>query len=207
MAVHIEVVSDVVCPWCFIGTANLEKALAERTDVSFEIEYQPFLLDPTTPAEGADLRERLRTKYGADPEAMFGRVEAAAKNAGIPLDFAKVTRTPNTLAAHTLMRMAASKVQPLEFAKALFSAYFLEGKDIGKPEVLAAIGAEHGLVEGDVLAFVTNQAELEATRRITQKQSARGIRGVPFFVLGGEYGVSGAQPPEVLLRAIDAATK
>lgn len=204
MALRIEVVSDIICPWCFIGASNLEAALAARPDVDTEVSFRPFLLDPTTPPGGADLRERLRAKYNVDPEAMFGRVEAAARSAGIPLDFSKVQRTPNTLRGHVLIGSVAGPAQR-RVAKALFAAYFLEGRDISDVEVLADIGAAHELDAAQVRALVTDEARLEATRQEALSQSERGIRGVPFFVFAEKYGVSGAQPPETLARALDMA--
>src|SRR5580658_347341 len=106
----IDIVSDVICPWCFIGARRLDQALASLTEpITAEVSFHPFLLDPKTPPEGADLRERLRAKYGVDPERMFARVEAAARESGIPLDFSKVRRTPSTVAAHTLLDAAYPK--------------------------------------------------------------------------------------------------
>ena len=135
----ITIVSDVICPWCFIGTRRLDQVLATMPDVDARIQYRAFLLDPTVPPEGADLRDRLRKKYGADPEAMFVRIEQAARDTGIPLDFSNVRRTPNTIPAHTLLRHAAARGTQRQLSDALFSAYFLHGQDISAPDVLAAI--------------------------------------------------------------------
>ena len=179
--------SDFVCPWCFIGTRRLEQALAGK---EAEVAYRPFLLDPRIPAEGVDLRENLRKKFGRDPEGMFGRVEAAARETGIPLDFAKVRRYPSTVHAHALVRRTKD---PRVLANALFEAYFLQGRDIGSPEVLAELAGGSAAVE---------ESELEVVRQEAREASQEGITGVPFFVFDGKIAVSGAQPQEVFRKAL-----
>jgi predicted DsbA family dithiol-disulfide isomerase len=183
---RIDVVSDFVCPWCFIGARRLEKAL-EGKDA--EVTYRPFLLDPRIPPEGVDLRENLRKKFGRDPEGMFGRVEAAAREAGIQLDFAKVRRYPSTVLAHALVAKAKD---PRALANALFEAYFLQGRDIGQADVLRELAGS-----ADV-----EKADLERVRDEAREASAEGITGVPFFVFGDKFAVSGAQPLEVFEKAL-----
>ncbi|CAN5730341.1 DsbA family oxidoreductase [soil metagenome] len=207
MPLSIAIVSDVVCPWCLIGTSRLEKALESFPDLEVEITYLPFLLDPSTPPEGADLRERLRKKYGGDPEAMFGRVEAAARKNGVMLDFAKVRRSANTIKAHTLLRHALEKGTQRAFAKALFGAYFLEGRDIGEDDVLASVASGHGFTAAEVKAILDDPAELKATRDEASAMSQQGIDGVPFFILGEKLALPGAQPVEVFRQAIEQAKK
>ena len=202
----IDIVSDVICPWCFIGSRRLEQALAPPPEgIEVGVTYRPFLLDPSTPKEGADLRERLRAKYGADPEKMFASVEAAARSSGIPLDFSKVRRTPSTIAAHTLLRHAIDKGTQAALARALFEGYFLEGRDIGDADVLAAIAGAHGFEADEAIRLVRDEGELARTREEAGEAAASGVRGVPFFVLGGRLAVSGAQSVEVLRGAIGRA--
>jgi predicted DsbA family dithiol-disulfide isomerase len=206
MPLAIDVVSDVICPWCFIGSRRLDQALAsfpEPPEVA--VTYHPFLLDPSIPKEGADLRERLRKKYGADPDQMFARVEAAAKSTGIPLDFSNVRRTPNTIAAHTLLRHALAKGTQRALATALFEAYFLEGRDIGDPEALGAVAAAHGFEAGEAVRLARDDAERAKTAAEAREAAQSGIQGVPFFVFGGRYAVSGAQAADVLKGAIERA--
>lgn len=204
----IDVVSDVVCPWCLIGVHRLEQALEALPDVAAEVRFHPFLLDPSTPDEGADLRERLRKKYGLAPEAMFARVEAAAHESGIPLDFSKVTRVVPTTRAHTLIRHALVKGTQHALKKALLEAYFLDGADVGDVDVLAAIAARHGFVEDEARALLTDEVELRATRSAAAKTAASGIDGVPFFIVAERFAFGGAQPVDtmkkVILRALDA---
>lgn len=198
----VDFVSDVICPWCFIGFTRLEQALeGQEADVTL----RPFQLDPSTPPEGADLRERLRAKYGVDPEQMFGRVEAAAREAGIALDFAKVRRTPNTLKAHVLMGAAKAKGTQRALAKALFGAYFLTGEDIGDDAVLTKLATAHGFTEEEAAAVLADERARAATQDEAAELSAQGIRGVPFTIFEQKLAVSGAQPLEVFQQAIARA--
>jgi predicted DsbA family dithiol-disulfide isomerase len=162
----IDVVSDVICPWCFIGVRRLDQALESLPEpVDAKVTFHPFLLDASTPAEGADLRDRLRAKYGVDPEKMFGRVEAAARESGIPLDFSKVRRTPNTVAAHTLIGHAVEKGTQRALAGALFQAYFLDGRDIGDATVLGELATLHGFEHDEAIRLATDATELAKTRQ------------------------------------------
>ncbi len=207
MALRIDVISDMVCPWCFIGTRRLEQALASLGDLEAQVVYRPFLLDPSVPPGGVDLRERLRKKYRADPDTMFVRVEEAARDTGIPLDFSKVTRMVSTVAGHTLMRHALPKGTQRALADTLFEAYFLEGRDIGDPNTLAVLAEGHGFTADETARLLSDDAELARTREEAGVAARSGVEGVPFFVFGGRVGVSGAQPLSVLRSAIEKATQ
>lgn len=201
----IAIVSDVVCPWCLIGTSRLEKALAAFPDLEVEVTYLPFLLDPTTPPEGVDLRESLRRKYGGDPEKMFPRVEAAARETGVMLDFAKVRRHPNTIKAHTLIRHALAKGTQRALTKALFDAHFLQARDVNDDAVLVELATAHGFTSEEAKALLGDAKELAATREEAQAMAEQGIGGVPFFIFQNALAVSGAQPVEVFEKAIEKA--
>lgn len=201
----IDVVSDIVCPFCLIGARRLDDALAATPGVDATVRFHPFLLDPSIPKEGVDLRANLAKKFGGDPKAMFGRVEAMARESGIPLDFEKVRRYPSTVAAHTLIRHADAKGTQRAVARALFEAYFLNEKDVSDPATLGAIGAAHGFSADEVIALVTDEKELAATRKEAGDAAEQGISGVPFFVFAEKYAVSGAQPVEILKQAIAKA--
>lgn len=205
-ALSIDVVSDVICPWCLIGSRRLDRALAELPDVKVELAFHPFLLDPKTPVDGKDLRAFLRAKYG-DPEPMFRRVESVAKEDGVPLDFSKVTRAPSTVKAHTLIRHAAEKGPSAQhaLAKALFGAYFLEGLDVGDDEVLARLAAGVGFKEAEARALIGDSAELATTREQATAWSQRGVSGVPFVIFGKKLAVSGAQPVALFKQALERA--
>lgn len=201
----IDIVSDVVCPWCFIGARRVELALAEAGIGDAVVTFHPFLLDPSTPAEGVDLRERLAKKYGVDPRTMFGRVEAAAKESGIPLDFAKVRRAVSTVKAHTLLRHALERGTQRALAMALFHAYFLEGSDIGEDEVLISLATAHGFDEPSARALLADERELSATREEAGSYADQGISGVPFTIVAGKLAVQGAQPVDVFRKVIERA--
>jgi predicted DsbA family dithiol-disulfide isomerase len=205
---RIDFVSDVICPWCFIGLVRLEQMLEQARASDHApptIAFHPFQLDPSTPPEGADLRERLAKKYGVDPEMMFERVEAAAKESGIPLDFAKIRRTPNTLKAHALIGAAKGFGKEHAIARALFEAYFLEGRDIGESSVLVDIAEKHGVDKGAAVAVLESPEAIEAVQRETRELASQGIRGVPFVIFDGKVAVSGAQPVSVFREALDRA--
>ncbi len=204
----IAVVSDVVCPWCYIGTARLEQALTE-VGAEADLELRPFLLAPTVPVEGADLRDWLSQRYG-DPEPMFRRVEAVAKESGLAIDFSKVRRHPSTVRAHTLLRHARERGTQWALGRALFQANFEQGLDVGAMDVLVGVGVAHGFTEGEVIGLCETPAELEETRQLAR---APGISGVPFTLIGRagaakgspRLAVSGAQPVSVFRGAIERA--
>jgi predicted DsbA family dithiol-disulfide isomerase len=193
-----------MCPWCYIGAKRLATAL-EGTGVQAELRYHPFLLDASLPEGGVDLRERLQQKYGADPVSMFARVESQARSAGIPMDFAKITRSYPTVHAHTLIRHAGARGTQAALADALFAAYFLDGKNVADASVLAEIAAPHGFTRAEVEALVASEEERALT--VAEAESARqqGVSGVPFYVLDGKLALSGAQPVERFRAAIEQA--
>jgi predicted DsbA family dithiol-disulfide isomerase len=204
--VSITVVSDVVCPFCLIGAARLDAALAEVKDqVSAEVRYVPFLLAPDTPKEGVDLRDSLRKKYGGDPERMFGNVEAMAREVGVNLDFSKVRRSVNTVRAHVLLVHAEEKGTQKALAMALFRAYFLEGLDVNDDAVLLRLATANGFDEEEAKALLANEEEAREVREIAASMAQQGISGVPFFVFADKYAISGAQPLSVFKQAIERA--
>ncbi|MBI2514054.1 MAG: DsbA family oxidoreductase [Opitutae bacterium] len=205
----VDVVSDFACPWCFIGSRRLAAVLDARsaTGGGAQVRYHPFQLNADTPAEGADLRDYLRERYGAEPQEMFARVEAAAREAGIALDFEKVRRMPNTLSAHILVAAVQDSAAQRAFVDAIFSAYFLAGRDIGDPAVLAELAAPHGLRAEQVGVLLANDGLRQRVRELAESMTAQGITGVPFFIFDQKLALSGAQPAEVFQRAIAEAEK
>jgi predicted DsbA family dithiol-disulfide isomerase len=203
----VDLVSDVICPWCFIGLVRLEEALAKTGASDVELTLHPFQLDPSTPPEGADLRERLAKKFGVTPANVFQRVEAAARESGIPLDFEKVRRSPNTLKAHTLLGAAKAKGSATQraLARAIFEAYFLEGRDVGEADVLADTAAAHGFDRDAVLALLADPSAIAATRHEAAELAGQGISGVPFTIFDGKLAVSGAQSVETFASVVDRA--
>ena len=213
MTLAIDIISDVVCPWCFIGKRRLEAALRlhrERNPEAAEpkITWHPFQLNPDMPPEGVDRDEYVRRKFGAERAGqVYGRIAAAGGEVGIPFDFAKVTRQPNTLAAHSLIALAIDAGKQDAVVEAFFRAFFLEGRDLTSAETLAGIAVGAGLDEGDVKAFL-GSADARAHIEAEDKQAREiGVEGVPFFIFNRRLAVSGAQAPEVLLQAMLEAEK
>lgn len=202
----IDLFSDVVCPWCFIGATRLEQALAELSgEVEAEVCYHPFFLDPSVPKEGISVPEKLRKKYGVDPKQLWARAEGAARESGLALDLSVQTMMYPTDAAHTLLRHAHAKDTQGALAKAFFHAYFVEAKNIADESLLADIAAQHGFTRDEALELATAEPELELTRDEALSAARGGIRGVPFFIFDGRLGVSGAQSIQVLQAAIRKA--
>jgi predicted DsbA family dithiol-disulfide isomerase len=200
----IDVFTDVVCPWCLVGSARLDAALADLPDdVDVVVENHPFYLDPTVPPEGVDVAQMLRAKYGRDPAELWARVESEAAKAGIELDLSKQPRMFNTAKAHTLTRLSKGHGNQHELANAIAEAYFLAHRQINDDNVLADIAAEHGWDRGDALDAINDQNELTITADLATSAAQQGIRGVPFFVFGEKYALSGAQPAEVFAQALE----
>jgi len=202
----IDVFSDVICPWCFIGSVRLTQALESlASEVEAEVCYHPFFLDPSLPKAGVSIREKLRKKLGVDPEQVWGRVESAAAESGISLDLSRQPKMYPTAAAHTLLRHAHARGTQLELVAALFREYFQEAADIADEGVLASIATKHGFTHREAFELVTTPAELELTSDEALAAAQGGIRGVPFFVFSGQLAISGAQSVSVLAGAIRQA--
>ena len=211
MTLAIDIISDVVCPWCFVGKRRMEAALRlyrERGGAEPKLTWHPFQLNPEMPPEGVDRDEYVRRKFGAERAGqVYGRITAVGREVGIPFDFAKVTRQPNTLAAHSLIALAIDAGKQDAVVEAFFRAFFLEGRDLTSAETLAGIAVGAGLDEGDVKAFL-GSADARAHIEAEDKQAREiGVEGVPFFIFNRRLAVSGAQAPEVLLEAMLEAEK
>ncbi len=204
--IKIDVVSDVICPWCFLGKRRLDAALAMIPEISAQVVYRPFFLDPTIPAEGMGRRDYLVAKFGEGRlSTMHDPLIAAGKKDGVPFSFEKITRTPNTLNAHRLLRWAMTEGKQHEIAEALFMAYWNEGKDVGQTPVLAGIGGRHGLNAEKMLADLGSDKDKEAVLREVDVAQQMGVTGVPTFIIAQKYGVVGAQSAAVLADAIKKA--
>ena len=202
----IDIVSDVMCPWCFIGQKNLEAAKKLAPEVPVEIRWRPYQLDPTLPPGGKDRKQYLEEKFGGGERAreIYSRVEEAGKASGIDFQFERIAVSPNTLDAHRLIRWAGGVSLETQdrLVRRLFELYFTEGANIADHGVLAAAAGEAGMDEAIVRDLLGRDDDRESvTAEIAQAQ-AMGVTGVPFFVFAGKYGVPGAQPPEVLANAM-----
>lgn len=204
-SIHIDLFTDIVCPWCLIGTARLDQALAALDpEVKVDITHHPFLLDPSTPREGRHTKQWLEAKYGGDVSAMQGRVEQTAREAGIPLDMSVQPMSYPTIEPHTLIRLAPPAHQ-YGLAKAYARAYFLEGRNITDRDLLADIAAEHGYAREDALALLADENEHNTTQAMAVSAAQQGVNGVPFFIFNNQFAISGGQPPDVFARAFRVA--
>lgn len=207
----IDVVSDVVCPWCYIGKRKLEAALTlpEAADLpNVVIRWHPFQLNPELPAQGVPRQQYLEDKFGGPARAaeIYERVRAAGKAVGLTLNIDGITRQPNTLAAHALLAFAQSgDADGSDMQERLFKAYFVENRFIGDPDVLADIAEEAGLNGDDARAFVSDPEHLDVVAQADAHVRRLGISGVPFFIFNQKVSVSGAQDPATLLAAMQEA--
>jgi predicted DsbA family dithiol-disulfide isomerase len=208
--VDITVFSDVVCPWCYVGRRRLARAV-ELLDGKHEVNvtWKPFQLNPWIPAEGMDRAEYRRMKFGSAERSsgMDTRLKDAGQGEGIELAFEKIVRTPNTLNAHRLIWLAAQHGRQIEMVDTLFRAYFTDGRDIGDAATLVELAGVAGLDAEAVGRFLATEEGLSEVEEEEQAGRSLGIDGVPFFLLADKYGVSGAQPPEVLVNVIEQVVK
>jgi predicted DsbA family dithiol-disulfide isomerase len=205
-AITIDIVSDVICPWCYLGKRRLDRALSQMPDLECEIRWRPFLLDASIPKEGMDRTEYLTKKFGAERLAtIHDPLKAAGDAEGLPYAFDKITRTPNTLNAHRLLRWATVEGRQHDMAERLFRLYWTEGQDVGDRDVLLKAAVDEGL-DGTIIAQLLNsEADLDAVIEEINTAADLGITGVPTFIFAARYAVVGAQPPEILKGAITRA--
>ena len=201
----IVVVSDVVCPWCFIGKRRLEQALAMRPDVPVEVHWRPYFLNDWIPREGMSREQYLTTKFGSVDRyaGIAERVRAAAALEGLDYAADKMNRQPNTLDCHRLIRWAEGLGKAAEMKQRLMDLYFTEGADLTNHAVLVQAAADVGLEAEDVRAALNSDQDVEQIEREAQSAKEAGIEGVPMFIFGGKFAVSGAQAPEALAEAIE----
>ena len=203
--IKLDILSDPICPWCYIGKANLDRALEARPDHPFAIEWHPFQLNPEMPAEGMDRREYLETKFGGKEGAVraYAPVVEASQKAGLNINFEGIKTTPNTLDAHRLIHWAGLEGRQTAAVSSLFKAYFVEGRDIGDHEVLLSIADAIGLDREMVERLLSSDADAEDIRSRDAHARQRGVTGVPTFVIANQHVAPGAQPPELWSQVID----
>jgi predicted DsbA family dithiol-disulfide isomerase len=203
----IDVVSDIVCPWCYIGKRRLELALAMRPDMPVEVRWRPFFLNPWVPREGIDRDQYLETKFGSVDayKSIAKRVKAAAAQEGLVYALDKIARQPNTIDAHRLIRWAHERGDPAKMKQRLMELYFRDGADLTDREVLVQAARESGLDPEEVRRDLASERDVAEVEAEAARANQAGINGVPYFIFGNKLGVSGAQSPEVLAGAIDKA--
>ena len=203
--VTIDVVSDVVCPWCFIGKRRLEKALALKPDIPVEVRFHPYFLNPWVPREGMARDEYLTTKFGSPDryQGIAGRVAAAAAAEGLTYAVDKMRRQPNTLDCHRLILWAQSIGKAAQMKQRLMELYFTEGADLSSRDVLVGAATEVGLDADKTREMLSSDTDIERVEAAANSAKDAGIDGVPTFILGGVAAVTGAQSPHVLANAIE----
>jgi len=203
----IDVVSDVVCPWCFIGKRRLEKAIAMRPDIPVEIRWRPYFLNDWVPREGIDRDEYLTKKFGS-PErykAIAGRVAAAAQAEGLTYNVDRISRQPNTLDCHRLILWARNAGDPGRMKQRLMELYFTEGADLTDREVLVKAAGDCGMDADLTRELLASDRDVDRVTHEAEQAKQAGIEGVPCFILGGVLAVSGAQDPIYLADAMARA--
>lgn len=203
--IKLDIISDPICPWCFIGKANLDRALGAHPDHPFTVEWHPFQLNPDMPAEGMDRRAYLETKFGGQKGAVraYTPVVEHAQTAGVEINFEGIKRTPNTLNAHRLIHWAGLEGRQTAAVSALFRAYFQDGKDIGDIDVLADIGEGIELDRAMIMQLLGSDADMDDIRARDALSRDRGVTGVPTFIVANQHVLSGAQAPDLWMRVID----
>ncbi|MEL6466020.1 MAG: DsbA family oxidoreductase [Pseudomonadota bacterium] len=202
--IKLDIMSDPICPWCYIGKAHLDRALEAHPDHPFVIEWHPFQLNPDMPAGGMDRRTYLETKFGGKDGAVraYAPVVEHAEKAGLKIDFEGMKRTPNTLDAHRLIHWAGIEGEQTAAVSALFKAYFVDTRDIGDREVLADIADGIGMDASVVLRLLASDADRDDIVARDSHSRQMGIGSVPTFIVAGKHAVPGAQPPELWAKVI-----
>ena len=207
MTLPIDMISDVVCPWCFIGKRRLEKAIALKPAIPVELHFRPYFLNPWIPREGISREEYLTTKFGS-PERYRGiaqRVAEAAAAEGLAYEIDGIKRQPNTLDCHRLILWAGQAGHAARMKQRLMDLYFTEGGDLTDPEMLVGAAADSGLDADLVRQRLATDEDVARVEREANSAKEAGIDGVPCFILGGLLAVQGAQAPDYLAQAIERA--
>lgn len=203
--IKIDIASDVVCPWCYIGKRRIEKAMTQLSDLfEFEVSYLPFELNPQTPKEGFNQKEYLTKKFGSEEKynQITSHVASVAAEEGLKFDFSKQTVSPNTRDAHRIIAFAKQEGKQLAAKEAFMKAYFEDGVDLTKKENLLAISEQVDLNPQRIAALLDSDEGLAEVIMNEQTNHQRGISGVPYYIINDQYGISGAQPADVFIQAL-----
>ena len=204
---QIEVVYDLVCPWCYLGTHRLRRTLRSRPDVAADVLWRPFLLNPDIAPGGVPRQDYLMRKFGGEDRArrLHATITEIGRAEGLGFAFDRIRRIPPSLDAHRLVRLADRQGLADAAVHAVFAAYFQDGQDIGDQAVLTAIGATIGMDAAATRRALAGPQEVEAVHADNLRAHRLGINGVPCFVVQGRHAIAGAQEPEVLERLLDVA--
>jgi len=203
----IEVVHDLVCPWCRIGVRRLFATLQRRPDLACEVVWQPFLLNPDMPRAGMARYDYVIRKFGGEERArrLYASITEIGRSQGLVFRFERIRRAPSSVDAHRFVRWADRFQRSVEAVEAIFQAYFTDGRDIGDHAVLGAIAGSIGLEVAAARAFLDSDVETEAVHADNLRAHRLGINGVPCFIVAGRHAIAGAQEPEVIERLLDVA--
>lgn len=203
----IEVVHDLVCPWCYLGVHRLLRTLRRRPDIACDLAWHPFLLNPDMPRLGMARSDYVVRKFGGEDRArrLYASITGIGQNEGMTFRFERIRRTPSSVDAHRLVRLAAREGRADALVMALFAAHFAEGLDIGDTFVLITLAGRCGLDMAAARDFLESDAEQDAVHAENLRAHRLGINGVPCFVLGGRHAIAGAQDVEVIERLLDVA--
>lgn len=203
--IEVDFVADLACPWCFLGLVRLDRARALRPDLPMRVRWRPFLLNPQLPPEGMNRAEYVRRKFGGNASEIYRRIEESGRADGVMFAFERMPRTPNTTRAHRLILFAEEKGAADAVIRGLFRALFQEGRDVGRPELLAEVAAGAGLDPDEVVEFLAGDRLAREVVAAHQQAERVGIRGVPVFIVERAHAITGAQPPEILADLLDVA--
>lgn len=197
--IKLDIMSDPICPWCYIGKTQLDRALAANPDHPFTIEWHPFQLNPSMPAEGMDRRAYLEGKFGSKAAAVevYGNIERQAQALGLPINFAAIKRTPNTINAHRLIHWAGLEQKQQLLIDALFDAYFCNGIDIGDLGALRDIAIKAGLQRNVTTQLLNSDSDISMIKERDSHSRKMGVNAVPTFIVANQHAVPGSQTPEV----------
>ena len=205
---HVEMIADLACPWCYLGLVRLDKARALRPTFNVELRWWPYLLNPQLPKDGMDRQTYLRAKFGGDASArtVYQRIEEAGRDEGMAFAFDRIRRTPNTVAAQRLVLLAQDCGVGDALIRTLFKAFFEDGIDIGDVTALRTLGEAVGIAGDDIDALFAGDAHSADIIRGHQRAQMMGVQGVPVYVVDREHVIAGAQAPEVLAGLLDVAS-
>lgn len=206
-SIQLDIYSDVICPWCYVGKARLDEALKTiGKDLSIKTTWKPFELNPTMPGDGADRKEYMLKKFGTnDFSGMQKRLSDAGAENGVKFNFENMKRVPNTFNAHRLIWFAEKESRQHELSEVLFRSYFYDGKDLGEIEVLVSAAQEAGLDAASTRQFLNSAEGVQEVRQEESEGRALGINAVPTFIVNGEIVASGAIPSSELVSLIKSA--
>jgi predicted DsbA family dithiol-disulfide isomerase len=203
----VEIVYDLICPWCYLGVRRLLRTLRRRPDLLFEISWRSFLLNPDMPRTGMSRPDYVIRKFGGEERAnrLYASITELGRREGVAFGFERIRRTPSSVDAHRLVRHAARFGRADAMVEALFSVHFTEGYDIGDHAVLVAVATACGLSGAEARTFLASDDEADIVHADNLRAHRLGINGVPCFVIGGRHAIAGAQEPEVIERLLDVA--